>query len=51
MDAIDNLEMKSLKRTEEAAPSAPTIKEGKSCIPTIVRQATRGPHCTAELRE
>jgi hypothetical protein len=42
--------MNSLKRTEEAAPSAPTTKEGKYCISTIAIQATRCLQCTAELR-
>jgi hypothetical protein len=44
MDAIDNLEMNSLKHTEEAAPSAPTTKECKYGISTIAIGIAR-PSC------
>lgn len=39
-----------LKRTQEAAPAAPTTKECVYCLSSVPIKATRCPHCTSELK-
>jgi large conductance mechanosensitive channel len=39
----------TLKRAEEAPPSAPTTKECPYCMSTIAIKASRCPNCTSEL--
>jgi large conductance mechanosensitive channel len=38
------------KRTQEAAPAAPTTKECVYCLSSVPIKATRCPHCTSELK-
>jgi len=42
--------MNSMKKKEEAPPSAPTTKECPHCLSTIPIKATRCGHCTSELK-
>jgi len=41
--------MNKMKRTEEAAPEAPTTKECPHCLSTIPIKAMRCGHCTSEI--
>jgi large conductance mechanosensitive channel len=42
--------MNRMKREEEVAPAAPTVKDCTFCMMSIPIKAVRCPHCTADLK-